>query len=111
MRVVDPARAALAERHEGEPLAVARHQVQAVLDAVEQLVVGGGGPSNSITDATCMCAEESSMWRNEASSALRRSPITASLLGSGARDSTVPRADPACRGSVMRITQTSTLDT
>ena len=42
VRVVDPLRAALGERHEREPLAVARHQPEAALDRLEQLVVGRG---------------------------------------------------------------------
>ena len=41
MRVVHPPRAALAERHERQPLAVARHQMQPALDRLQQLVVGG----------------------------------------------------------------------
>jgi hypothetical protein len=41
VRVVDPARAPLAERDEGEPLAVAGHERQAPLEHLEQLVVGG----------------------------------------------------------------------
>jgi hypothetical protein len=39
MRVVHPLRPALPKRHEGEALTVARHETQAVLDCVEQLVV------------------------------------------------------------------------
>ena len=39
VRVVDPHRAALAERDEREPLAVARHEVQARLDVRDELVV------------------------------------------------------------------------
>ena len=39
VRIVDPHRAALAERDEREPLAVARHEVQARLDVRDQLVV------------------------------------------------------------------------
>ena len=34
---------------------------------------GGGGPSKMATDAMCICDTPSSMWRNEASSGLRRS--------------------------------------
>ena len=44
MGVVDPLRAALAERHEGEALAVARHEAEAPLDGLEQVVVGRGRP-------------------------------------------------------------------
>ena len=43
MRVVDPARAPLPERHEREALAVARHEAEAALDGLEQVVVGGRG--------------------------------------------------------------------
>jgi hypothetical protein len=39
VRVVDPARAALVERDEREPLAVPRDEVEAAVDVVEQLVV------------------------------------------------------------------------
>ncbi len=42
MRVVDPLRAPLAERHEGEPLAVAGHQHEPTLDLLDQLIVGRG---------------------------------------------------------------------
>ena len=38
---------------------------------------GEGGPSKSITEATCMCAEASSRCRKDASWALSRSPATA----------------------------------
>jgi hypothetical protein len=41
VRVVDPHRAALAERHEREPLAVSRHQMKPPIQQLEQLVVGG----------------------------------------------------------------------
>ena len=41
VRVVDPARPALAERHEGELLAVARDEVEPALDPRDELVVGG----------------------------------------------------------------------
>ena len=44
MGIVDPARPALAERHEGEPLAVARHEPETALEGLEQLVVGGRRP-------------------------------------------------------------------
>ena len=33
----------------------------------------GGGPSNTVTDATCMCAAPSSRWRKDVSSAVSRS--------------------------------------
>jgi len=39
--VIDPHRAALLERHEGEALAVARHEVQAALDGRDDVVVVG----------------------------------------------------------------------
>ena len=39
VRVVDPDRAALLQRHEGELLAVARDEMQALVDALQQLVV------------------------------------------------------------------------
>ena len=42
--VVDPPRPALAERHERQALAVARHQPEAALDGLEQLVVGRRRP-------------------------------------------------------------------
>ena len=46
-----------AERHERELLAVARHQVQAALDRLDELVVGPGGRRRrACTAATCMCA-------------------------------------------------------
>ena len=41
VRVVDPNGAPLAVRHVGELLAIARHEVHARLDRVDQLVVGG----------------------------------------------------------------------
>ena len=44
MRVVDPLRPALAERHVGEALPVARHEGEPVLDRLEQVVVGRGRP-------------------------------------------------------------------
>jgi hypothetical protein len=40
VRVVDPARACLDVGHEREPLAVARNEVEAALDDLEQIVVG-----------------------------------------------------------------------
>ena len=40
--IVDPHRAALAERNERQPLPVAGDEVQSRLDRLEQLVVGGG---------------------------------------------------------------------
>jgi hypothetical protein len=43
VRVVDPTGPALAERHEGEPLAVARHERQPPLDGLEEVGVGGRG--------------------------------------------------------------------
>ena len=39
VRVVHPLRPALAERHEREPLAVARHEAEAAVDRLEQVVV------------------------------------------------------------------------
>jgi hypothetical protein len=39
VRIVHPFRPALAERHEREPLTVARHETEPALDGVEQLVV------------------------------------------------------------------------
>jgi hypothetical protein len=44
VRVVDPARPALPQRDEGEPLAVARHERQAPLERLEEVGVGGRGP-------------------------------------------------------------------
>ena len=41
VRVVDPHRAPLAERHVRELLAVARHEMQARLDRVDELLVAG----------------------------------------------------------------------
>jgi hypothetical protein len=41
VRVVDPLRAALPERDVGELLPVARHQMQALLDVLDELVVVG----------------------------------------------------------------------
>jgi hypothetical protein len=41
VRIVDPHRAPLAERHVGQLLAVARHEVHARLDRLDQLAVGG----------------------------------------------------------------------
>ena len=41
--IVDPHRAALAERHERQPLAVAGHEVQSRLDRLDQLVIRRGG--------------------------------------------------------------------
>ncbi len=41
--VVDPLRAALAERDEGEPLAVARHEGEATFEGLEEVGVGGRG--------------------------------------------------------------------
>ena len=43
MRVVHPARAPLAERDEGEALAVARDEPEAALDGLQEVVVGGRG--------------------------------------------------------------------
>ena len=44
VRVVDPHRAALTERHERQPLAIAGDQVQPREDVRDQLVVGRGAP-------------------------------------------------------------------
>ena len=74
VRVVDPLRAALAERHEGEPLAVARHQRRG---GARWPRAGrrraGETPRRASPPATCMWADASSRWRNDASSPVRRS--------------------------------------
>ena len=44
VRVVDPHRSALIERHEGQALAVARHEVQARIDLLEQVFVARRRP-------------------------------------------------------------------
>ena len=75
VRIVDPDGRALAEGDEAELLAEARHEVQARLDVVAELDVGGRGPSNRVVDATCMCVPSRSRWRNEESSPVRRSAI------------------------------------
>ncbi len=41
VRIIGPHRPALSERNMGEPLAIARHQVQAAEDMVDQLLRGG----------------------------------------------------------------------
>ena len=73
VRVVDPDGPALPEGHEAQLLAEAGHEVQARLDVVAELEVGGAGPSKIVVEATCMCVPSRSRWRNEESRPVSRS--------------------------------------
>ena len=101
MRVVDPHRPALSQRHERQTLAVAGHQVQPRHDLPPPARrTPEAEPLNTMQPATCMCVASRSRCRNELSRPVSRSRLgTAEILaGFAACDEahiTVPSTLPA----------------
>ena len=56
VRVIDPHRAPAVQRREGELVAIARDQMQAPADLLEELLGGRrAAPSMIVSPPTCMC--------------------------------------------------------